>query len=135
MALYKLPAHLCEFRFVLASGPGGQHVNKTATAVELRIPLPKLALPPGVIKRLRDQQSRRINKSQDLILQASSHRSQLRNKEDAIDRAERMIAAAWHVPKTRYATKPTAATKRRRAEKKKFRSHLKTQRQRPSTDS
>ena len=134
MNTYKLPTHLCDFRFVLASGPGGQHVNKTATAVELRIPLTKLGLPPAVLKRLNDQQGRRINKSQQLIVQASSYRSQLTNKEDAIARAEKFISAAWQAPKTRHATKPTAAAKRRRLDKKKKRGHIKNHRQRPSLD-
>ena len=134
MNTYKLPTHLCDFRFVLASGPGGQHVNKTATAVELRIPLTKLGLPPAVLKRLSDQQGRRINKSQQLIVQASSYRSQLTNKEEAIARAEKFISAAWHAPKTRHATKPTAAAKRRRLDKKKKRGHIKNHRQRPSLD-
>ncbi|MEC7957619.1 MAG: alternative ribosome rescue aminoacyl-tRNA hydrolase ArfB [Pseudomonadota bacterium] len=134
MNTYKLPTHLCDFRFVLASGPGGQHVNKTATAVELRIPLTKLGLPPAVLKRLSDQQGRRINKAQQLIVQASSYRSQLTNKEDAIARAEKLISAAWHAPKTRHATKPTAAAKRRRLDKKKKRGHIKNHRQRPSLD-
>ena len=134
MNTYRLPTHLCDFRFVLASGPGGQHVNKTATAVELRIPLTKLGLPPAVLKRLRDQQGRRINKAQQLIVQASSYRSQLTNKEDAIARAEKLISAAWHTPKTRHATKPTAAAKRRRLDKKKQRGHIKNHRQRPSLD-
>ena len=134
MNTYKLPTHLCDFRFVLASGPGGQHVNKTATAVELRIPLTKLGLPPAVLKRLSDQQGRRINKAQQLIVQASSYRSQLTNKEDAIARAEKFISAAWQAPKTRHATKPTAAAKRRRLDKKKKRGHIKNHRQRPSLD-
>ena len=134
MNTYKLPTHLCDFRFVLASGPGGQHVNKTATAVELRIPLTKLGLPPAVLKRLSDQQGRRINKSQQLIVQASSYRSQLTNKEDAIARAEKFISTAWHAPKTRHATKPTAAAKRRRLDKKKKRGRIKNHRQRPSLD-
>ena len=134
MNTYKLPTHLCDFRFVLASGPGGQHVNKTATAVELRIPLTKLGLPPAVLKRLSDQQGRRINKAQQLIVQASSYRSQLTNKEDAIARAEKFISAAWRAPKTRHATKPTAAAKRRRLDKKKKRGHIKNHRQRPSLD-
>ncbi|GIR64029.1 MAG: hypothetical protein CM15mP68_6950 [Pseudomonadota bacterium] len=67
--------------------------------MELRIPLTKLGLPPAVLKRLSDQQGRRINKAQQLIVQASSYRSQLTNKEDAIARAEKFISAAWHAPK------------------------------------
>ena len=134
MHSYILPIKVCEFRYVLGSGPGGQHVNKTATTVELRAPLAKLGLPPGVMRRLLAQQSGRINKALELVVQASSHRSQLQNKEEAVRRVERLITAAYQVPKQRQATKPTAASKRRRVDKKKRRSSVKTQRQRPSVD-
>ncbi|MBK89411.1 MAG: hypothetical protein CMQ44_11205 [Gammaproteobacteria bacterium] len=134
MHTYILPTKACEFRYVLASGPGGQHVNKTATAVELRVPLPKLGLPINVLKRLLAQQRGRINKELELIVQASSHRSQLQNKDDAIRRAEKLIAAALLVPKERRATKPTLSSKRRRVDKKKQRGSVKNQRRRPSLD-
>jgi len=134
MHTYKLPTKDCDFRYVLASGPGGQHVNKTATAVELRIPLPKLGLPINVLKRLHAQQRGRINKEHELIVQASSHRSQLQNKDDAIRRAEKLISAAFQVPKERRATKPTASSARRRVDAKKRRGKIKNQRQRPTTD-
>ena len=134
MHSYILPTKVCDFRFVLGSGPGGQHVNKTATTVELRVPLAKLGLPPGVMRRLLAQQSGRIHKARELIVQASSHRSQLQNKEAAVRRVEKLITAAYHVPKQRHATKPTAASKRRRVDKKKQRGSVKTQRQRPSID-
>ena len=135
MHSYILPIKVCEFRYVLGSGPGGQHVNKTATTVELRAPLAKLGLPPGVMRRLLAQQSGRINKARELVVQASSRRSQLQNKEEAVRRVEKVITAAYQVPKQRQATKPTAASKRRRVDKKKRRSSVKTQRQRPSIDS
>ena len=134
MHSYILPIKVCEFRYVLGSGPGGQHVNKTATTVELRVPLAKLGLPPGVMRRLLAQQSGRINKARELVVQASSHRSQLQNKEEAVRRVERLITAAYQVPKQRQATKPTAASIRRRADKKKRRSSVNTHRLRPSID-
>ncbi len=134
MHTYMLQTKDCEFRYVLASGPGGQHVNKTATAVELRIPLLKLGLPSTVLKRLHTQQHGRINKEYELIVQASSHRSQLRNKDDAVRRAEKLISAAFQVPKERRATKPTTSSTRRRVDAKKRRGKIKNQRQRPTTD-
>ncbi len=131
MHTYVLQPKDCEFRYVLASGPGGQHVNKTATAVELRIPLAKLGLPVNVLKRLHTQQRGRINKQHELVVQASSHRSQLRNKDDALRRAERLINAAFQEPKERRATKPTRSSARRRVEEKKRRGKIKNHRQRP----
>ena len=131
---YMLQTKDCEFRYVLASGPGGQHVNKTATAVELRIPLSKLGLPVAVLKRLHAQQHGRINKGHELVVQASSHRSQLRNKDDAVRRAEKLINAAFQEPKERRATKPTISSARRRVEEKKRRGKIKNHRQRPPSE-
>ena len=134
MQSYTLPIKVCEFRYVLGSGPGGQHINKTATTVELRVPLSKLELPPGVMRRLLAQQTGRINKAHELIVQASSHRSQQQNKQEAVRRVEKLIAAAYQIPKQRQATKPTASSKRRRVDKKKRRSNLKSQRRQPPLD-
>ena len=134
MQSYTLPIKVCEFRYVLGSGPGGQHINKTATTVELHVPLSKLELPPGVMRRLLAQQTGRINKAHELIVQASSHRSQLQNKQDAVRRVEKLIAAAYQIPKQRQATKPTASSKRRRVDNKKRRSNIKSQRRQPPLD-
>ena len=134
MQSYTLPIKVCEFRYVLGSGPGGQHINKTATTVELRVPLSKLELPPGVMRRLLAQQTGRINKAHELIVQASSHRSQLQNKQEAVRRVEKLIAAAYQIPQQRQATMPTASSKRRRVDKKKRRSNLKSQRRQPPLD-
>ena len=134
MQSYTLPIKVCEFRYVLGSGPGGQHINKTATTVELRVPLSKLELPPGVMRRLLAQQTGRINKAQELIVQASSHRSQLQNKQEAVRRVEKLIAAAYQIPKQRQATKPTTSSKRRRVDNKKRRSNIKSQRRQPPLD-
>ena len=134
MQSYTLPIKVCEFRYVLGSGPGGQHINKTATTVELRVPLSKLELPPGVMRRLLAQQTGRINKAHELIVQASSHRSQLQNKQEAVRRVEKLIAAAYQIPKQRQATKPTASSTLRRVDNKKRRSNIKSQRRQPPLD-
>ena len=134
MQSYTLPIKVCEFRYVLGSGPGGQHINKTATTVELRVPLSKLELPPGVMRRLLAQQTGRINKAQELIVQASSHRSQLQNKQEAVRRGEKLIAAAYQIPKQRQATTPTASSKRGRVDNKERRSNIKSQRRQPPLD-
>lgn len=126
-----LPPDACEFRFVHSSGPGGQHVNKASTAVELRVEVSLLGLEIGAERRLRQGQANRINKEGVLVIQATTHRSQLKNRQAAIARAEEMIAEARKRPKARIATQPTFAAKRRRVEKKKKHASTKKQRQRP----
>ena len=126
-----LPDQACEFRFVHSSGPGGQHVNKTSTAVELRIDVSLLLLDGYSLRRLKALQANRISKEGVLVIQASSHRSQLKNRQQAVERAEAMIAEAKVRPKARVATKPTLSSKRRRVEKKKKHASTKKQRQKP----
>ena len=131
---YSFDDSVCEFRYVHASGPGGQHVNKTATAVELRVAVIALSLPAPVTQRLRAQQRNRINARGELIIQAEQYRSQLKNKQDALTRLQRMIDAARVAPKKRIATKPTTASRRRRLDNKKKRGATKATRRKPSID-
>ena len=127
-----LPPEACEFRFVHSSGPGGQHVNKTSTAVELRVDVSLLALRNDAERRLRQRQANRINKEGVLVIQATTHRSQLKNRQDAIARVEEIVAEAKKRPKARIATQPTLSAKRRRVERKK--KHASTKKQRPRPD-
>ena len=126
-----LPARAYEFRFVHSSGPGGQHVNKTSTAVELRVSVAMLDLDTYSLRRLKSLQANRINKEGILVLRASGQRSQLRNRQQAIERIEAMIVEARKRPKVRVATRPTMASKRRQLDKKKRNARTKKQRQRP----
>lgn len=126
-----LPPDACEFRFVHSSGPGGQHVNKASTAVELRVDVSLLGLDSQAQRRLRQRQANRINKEGVLVIQAATYRSQLKNRQDAIARVEALIAEARKRPKTRIATQPTFSAKRRRVEQKKKHASTKRQRQRP----
>jgi ribosome-associated protein len=123
-----------EFRFVLASGPGGQHVNKTATAVELRVDINALSLPSDITRRLRLQQRNRINKDGQLVIQADQYRSQLKNRKDAVARLEDMLREAAVRPKARIATRPTKAAKERRMDSKKQRGKTKLNRKKPHLD-
>jgi len=132
---YSIPEDALEFRHVLASGPGGQHVNKTSSAVELRVTLSALALPEATTHRLLVQQRGRINKQGQLVIQADNFRSQLRNRNDALSRLERMIAEASKQPKKRIPTKPSRSAKRKRSEGKKQRGQTKSQRKKPRLDS
>ncbi|MBA4171065.1 MAG: aminoacyl-tRNA hydrolase [Hyphomicrobium sp.] len=116
-------------RFVRASGPGGQNVNKVSTAVELRFDARRSpSLPTGVSIRLQKLAGRRLTDDGVIVIRADRHRTQERNREDARERLAELIREATHVPKPRLKTKPTRASKERRLEGKKVRSTTKKMR-------
>jgi ribosome-associated protein len=123
------------WEFVRASGPGGQKVNKVATAVQLRFDVIRSPSIPEEIKgRLLKIGGKRVTDEGILIINARRYRSQDRNRQDALERLIRLIIQAVEVPKPRRETKPSEAAKRRRREEKRQQSAKKQLRKKPDLD-
>jgi len=118
-----------DFRFVRSRGPGGQHVNKASTAVQLRLDVANSAsLPDRVKRRLRRLAGSAISRDGVLLIHADEYRSQLRNKQAAMARLTELIVEAARPVRKRVATRPTRDGKEKRLERKRQRGNLKKDR-------
>jgi ribosome-associated protein len=124
-----IPANALDFQAIRSSGPGGQNVNKVASAIQLRCDLNAWPeLPARVRARLRTLAGRRLNDDDVIVISAQRHRTQEHNRRDAIERLEALVAEASIEPKIRRATRPTRASKERRLQGKVERSQVKAAR-------
>jgi len=130
-----IPEDELRFRFSASGGPGGQHANKAATRAELSWDVAGSRAPgPRQRQRIRLKLAHRIDTSGVLRVISDTHRSQLRNRQDALDRLSKMVADALKQEKKRKATTPSKGAKERRMQSKKQRSSLKSLRRPPVSD-
>jgi ribosome-associated protein len=131
---FPIPPEALEERFLAATGPGGQNVNKVATAVQLRLDVFALRLAPPVYARLRALAGTRMTSAGEVLIRAGRFRTREANRADARERLDELLRAAHVRPERRIATKPSRAAKTKRVESKAARAVVKKGRGRVTVD-
>ena len=126
-----IPLDEIEVSAIRAQGPGGQNVNKVASAIHLRFDIGASSLPEAVKQRLLQMNDQRISGGGIVIIKAQNHRSQDKNRAEALTRLAELVDQASHPPRKRIPTRPSRAAKRKRLESKKRRGSLKKLRGKP----
>jgi ribosome-associated protein len=120
-----IPDREIEFTAIRAQGPGGQHVNKVSSAVQLRFDIANASLPAFYKKRLLRLSDRRISSTGVIIIKAQRHRSQEQNREEALERLRRLIREATAIPRVRKPTQPSKSARNKRMDRKTRRGRIK----------
>ena len=128
---FSIDEHELQFDFVRSSGPGGQNVNKVATAVQLRFNVSESSLPEEAKIKLLSLAGQRATCEGELLIEAKRFRTQEQNREDAVNRFVELVRKALIPPKPRKKTKPSAASKEKRIKAKKIKGEVKRMRKRP----
>ena len=123
-----------EVSAIRSQGPGGQNVNKVASAIHLRFDIHASSLPPMYKQRLLKLNDHRINKDAVVVIKAQRYRSQDKNRIEALQRLQELLQSVTHNPKVRRPTKPTRGSQVRRMDKKKQHGKKKTMRAKPALD-
>ncbi|MEM7533585.1 MAG: alternative ribosome rescue aminoacyl-tRNA hydrolase ArfB [Chloroflexota bacterium] len=127
-----IPLEEIEFEYIRAQGAGGQHVNKSSTAVHMRFDIQASSLPTVYKERLLQLSDHRITKEGVVVIKSQQHRSQEQNREAALNRLQQLVQSVTVTQKARRPTKPSKGAKQRRIDEKKRRGNVKETRKRVS---